>query len=73
MIRLSDLQWERIRHHFPEENIADGRPGRRPVSTRQVLEADALDTEHRRAMAHAAAVLSELQNGSSPLSDVVPQ
>jgi hypothetical protein len=19
MIRLSDLQWERIRHHFPEE------------------------------------------------------
>ena len=38
MIRLSDLQWERIRHHFPEENIADGRPGRRPVSTRQVLE-----------------------------------
>ena len=38
MIWLSDLQWERIRHHFPEENIADGRPGRRPVSTRQVLE-----------------------------------
>jgi transposase len=38
MIRLSDLQWGRIRHHFPEENIADGRPGRRPVSTRQVLE-----------------------------------
>jgi len=22
----------RIRHHFPEENIADVRPGRRPVS-----------------------------------------
>jgi transposase len=39
MIRLSDLQWERIRHHFPEENIADGRPGRKPVSTRYVLEA----------------------------------
>ena len=38
MIRLSDLQWERIRHHFPEENIAVGRPGRRPVSTRHVLE-----------------------------------
>src|SRR5207342_2739657 len=39
MIRLSDLQWERIRHHFPEENIAEGRPGRKPVSTRYVLEA----------------------------------
>ena len=24
MIWLSDLQWERICHHFPEENIADG-------------------------------------------------
>jgi len=39
MIRLSDLQWQRIRHHFPEENIPGGRPGRKPVSTRQVLEA----------------------------------
>jgi putative transposase of IS4/5 family DUF4096 len=39
MIRLSDLQWERIRRHFPEENIPGGRPGRKPVSTRQVLEA----------------------------------
>jgi transposase len=26
MIRLTDEQWERIRDHFPEENIADGRP-----------------------------------------------
>jgi hypothetical protein len=25
MIRLTDDQWERIRDHFPEENIADGR------------------------------------------------
>ena len=30
MIRLTDEQWERIRNHFPEENIADGRPGRKP-------------------------------------------
>src|SRR4249919_1614459 len=29
----------RIRNHFPEENIADGRPGRKPVPTRRVLEA----------------------------------
>jgi hypothetical protein len=26
MIRLTDEQWERIRDHFPEEHIADGRP-----------------------------------------------
>ena len=39
MIRLDDQHWERIRHHFPEENISDGRPGRKPVSTRRVLEA----------------------------------
>jgi transposase len=39
MIRLRDEQWERIRDHFPEEKIADGRPGRKPISTRCVLEA----------------------------------
>jgi transposase len=39
MIRLTDEQWERIRNHFPEENIPDGRAGRKPVSTRRVLEA----------------------------------
>jgi transposase len=39
MIRLTDEQWERIRDHFPEENIGDGRPGRKPTPTRCVLEA----------------------------------
>src|SRR4029450_1449609 len=39
MIRLRDEQWERIRHHFPEEKIVDGRPGRKPIPTRCVLEA----------------------------------
>src|SRR6516165_8096138 len=39
MIRLTDEQWECIRRHFPEEHIADGRPGRKPVPTRRVLEA----------------------------------
>jgi hypothetical protein len=36
MIRLTDEQWERIRDHFPEENIADGRPGRKPTPTRAI-------------------------------------
>src|SRR6187397_1016147 len=39
MIRLRDSEWERIRDHFPEENIPDGHPGRKPIPTRQVLEA----------------------------------
>ena len=39
MIRLIDEQWERIRNHFPEEHIPDGRPGRKPIPTRRVLEA----------------------------------
>ncbi len=39
MLQLSDDQWERIREHFPEENIPADRPGPRPVPTRQVLEA----------------------------------
>jgi len=36
---MTDQQWERIRHHFPEENIPPGRPGRKPIATRRVLEA----------------------------------
>jgi len=39
MLRLNDDQWERIREHFPEENLPEGRPGRKPVPTRQVLDA----------------------------------
>jgi hypothetical protein len=39
MLRLRDDQWERIREYFPEEQIPDSRPGRKPVPTRAVLEA----------------------------------
>jgi transposase len=39
LLRLRDDPWERIREHFPEEHIPDGRPGRRPVPARAVLEA----------------------------------
>ena len=39
VLRLTDEQWERIREHFPEESIPEGRPGRKPVPARQVLEA----------------------------------
>jgi transposase len=39
MLRLSDEQWERIREHFPEENLPEDRPGRKPVAARKVLEA----------------------------------
>ncbi|MES4785137.1 MAG: hypothetical protein C4294_04225 [Nitrospiraceae bacterium] len=38
MLRLRDDQWERIRDHFPEEHIPEGRPG--PTRYRRaVLEA----------------------------------
>ena len=39
MLRLPDAHWERIRAHFPEEHIVEGRPGRKPVPARHVLEA----------------------------------
>ena len=39
MLRLSDDQWERIRDHFPEEHVPEGRPGRKLIPTRRVLEA----------------------------------
>ena len=39
MLRLSDEHWDRIKGHFPEENVPDSRPGRKPIPTRRVLEA----------------------------------
>ena len=39
MLRLHDERWERIREHFPEEHIPEGRAGRKPIPTRTVLEA----------------------------------
>lgn len=39
MLKISDAHWDRIRHHFPEENIPDERPGRKPVPARRVLDA----------------------------------
>jgi transposase len=38
-ITLTDPQWEKIRGHFPEENVPDGRPGRKAIPTRRVLDA----------------------------------
>src|SRR5512139_3901366 len=38
-MRMRDEHWERIRHHYAEENIPDGRAGRKRVSTREVLDA----------------------------------
>ena len=39
MLKLRDDQWEKIRKHFPEEHIFAGRPGRKPIPARRVLEA----------------------------------
>ena len=39
MHKISDEDWGKIRHHFPEEDIPDERPGRRPVPAREVLNA----------------------------------
>lgn len=39
MQKLSDRQWELIRHHFPEENAPPDKTGRKPVPARQVLDA----------------------------------
>jgi len=70
MLKLGDEHWARIRERFAEENIPDGRPGRKPIPTREVL-GSFVDPQHRGTMAHAAAVVSELQNSSSAFSAVV--
>ena len=62
MQRFGDKHWERIREYLPEENIPGGRPGRKPVPARQVLDAVLWILNTRCAMAHAAALLSQLQD-----------
>jgi len=39
MLRVSDAHWDRIREYFPEENIPDGRVGRKLIPSRRILEA----------------------------------
>ncbi len=38
-VKLTDEEWERVRHHFPEERKPKGRRGGPRVPTRDVLEA----------------------------------
>jgi hypothetical protein len=72
-ICLFDSEWERIRDHFPEENIPNGHPGRKPIPTLQVLEA-VLWILNTGAQSHMLPqMLSELQNGASSFPGVVPQ
>jgi hypothetical protein len=70
MIRLTDEHASGI--VFPEEHIADDRPGRKPIPTRRVLEAALWILNTGGAVAHASAELSELQDSASAFSDVVP-
>ena len=71
MIRLTDEQWERIRNHFPEEHIPDGRPGRKPIPTRRVLEAVLWTLNTGATMAHATAKPSRGQPSRGPLGAAV--
>ena len=36
---MTGEHWELIRRHYPEERIADDRPGRKPIPARKVFEA----------------------------------
>ena len=71
MLRLRDDQWDRIREHFPEEQLAESRPGRKSVPARAILEAVLWILNTGAQWAPAEAVLSQLQNGASPVSAVV--
>jgi len=39
MVKISGEYWERIKRHFPEEGIPEGRAGRKPVPARKILDA----------------------------------
>jgi transposase len=38
-MQLTDVQWERVKNQFPEENLPEVRSGRKPIPTRDVLNA----------------------------------
>lgn len=38
-MQITDIQWERIKHHFPEEDPDIVKPGPNPVPARKILEA----------------------------------
>ncbi|MEM6911555.1 MAG: transposase [Verrucomicrobiota bacterium] len=38
-MEVTDAQWYRMRHHFPEEGEKKSKPGPKPVATRKILEA----------------------------------
>jgi len=39
MVKISDDDWNRIKHHFPEEDIPEYRAGRKPIPARKILDA----------------------------------
>jgi transposase len=38
-MQITDAQWDRIKHHFPEEAVDYAKRGPKPVPSRQILEA----------------------------------
>jgi transposase len=38
-MQLTDQQWDKIREYFPEEQEEEGKVGRKPISSRRILEA----------------------------------
>ena len=71
MLRITDEQWELIRKHFPEEHYSRRSSWPQAHSCSQSARGGAVDSQHRSPMAHASAVLPELQDGTLPLSAVV--
>jgi len=60
-----------IRRHFPEEQLSRRSSRAQADPSAQGTGSGALDPQYRRPMAHASAVLPELQDGAPALSAVV--
>ena len=38
-MQVTDQQWDKIREYFPEEQEEESKVGRKPISSRRILEA----------------------------------
>ena len=67
-VKLTDEEWERVRHHFPEERKPKGRRERGRGPTRDVSGSGAVDSAHGRGLELASPYDTVMLSQASSIS-----